>query len=107
MDAHRTNPIFKWILECIRKMMENSLESFLQTSIVLIMVFQLPFEGILNRQYFGIFGNTTGQVNQALRIFIGSTIAGFFCMATGVVGYVAKLQNDAISIKEKIVWILI
>ena len=88
-------------------MMENSLESFLQTSVVLIMIFQLPFEGILNRQYFGIFGNSTGQASQAVMIFIGSTIAGFFFMATGLVGYVAKLQNDAMSIKEKMVLILI
>ena len=88
-------------------MMENSLESFLQTSVVLIMVFQLPFEGLLNRQYFGIFGDTTGEVSQALRIFIGSTIAGFFFMATATVSYVAKLQCDAMSIKEKIFLILI
>ena len=85
-------------------MMENSLESFLQTAIVLMMIFQLPFEGILNRQYFGIFGNNnTSQVTEVLMIFIGSTVAGFFFMATAIVGYVAKLQNDAMSIKEKVV----
>ena len=90
------------------KMLENCLESFLQTSIVLIMLLQLPFEGILTRQYFGLLLDPiTGEFNQALMILIGSTIAGFFFLGTGMVSYVTKLQKDALGIKEKIFLIVI
>merc|ERR1712016_78970 len=90
------------------KMMEKCLESFLQTSIVLIMLAQLPFEGIFTTQYFGLLLDPiTGKVNQALIILIGSTVVGFFFLGTGMASYVAKLQKDALGIKEKIFLIFI
>ena len=90
------------------KMVENCLESFLQISIVLIMLLRLPFEGILTRQYFGLlYDPITGEVNQALMILIGSTIVGFSFLGTGMASYVTKLQKDALGIKEKIFLIII
>ena len=89
------------------KMMENCLESFLQTSIVLIMLLQLPFEGILTKQYFGLLYSSTGEMNNALKILIVSTVAGFFFLGSGMVSYVVKLQKEALSIKEKIFLIFI
>jgi len=47
------------------------------------------------------------DVNQALMILIGSTVAGFFFLGTGMASYVAKLQKDALGIKEKIFLIFI
>merc|ERR1712052_32644 len=89
------------------KMMENCLESFLQTSIVLIMLLQLPFEGILTKQYFGPLYSSTGEMNNALKILSVSTVAGFFFLGTGMASYVVKLQKEALSIKEKIFLIFI
>ena len=89
------------------KMMENSLESFLQTSIVLIMLAQPPFEGVLTKQYFGPLYTASGEMNNALKILIGSTVAGFFFQGSGMASYVVKLQKEALKIKEKIILIFI
>ena len=89
------------------KMMENSLESFLQTSIVLIMLAQLPFEGILTKQYFGPLYSATGEMNNALKILIGSTVAGFFFHGSGMASFVFQLQKEALQINEKIFLIFI
>ena len=89
------------------KMMENSLESFLQTSIALIMLVELPFEGILTKQYFGPLYSSTGDIITALKILIGSMIAGFLLLGSGMVSYVVKLQQEALYIKEKIFLIFI
>ena len=89
------------------KMMENSLESFLQTSIVFIMLAQLPFEGILTTQYFGPLYSSRGEMNNTLIILVGSTAAGFFFLGSGMASYVVKLQKEALGIKEKIFLIFI
>merc|ERR1712020_85117 len=71
------------------------------------MLAQLPFEGILTKQYFGPLYSPTGEMNNSLMILIGSTVVGFFFLGTGMAGYVAKLQKDALGIKEKIFLIFI
>lgn len=83
------------------KMVESAIESFLQVCLVFTMLTQLPFEGIYNKQVFGIDGS------QTLFIFISSSLSGFFFIGTSIVSYMSKTQKDSMSITEKILLIFI
>ena len=86
------------------KMIENGLESFYQTAIIAIIFLQLPFEGILNSQKFGIDKdeNKILGISKIKVVFLASTTVGYIFMGTGIMSYVAKLQKDAMGIKDKI-----
>ena len=97
----------------LMKALESLIESFLQILLILVMFYQLPHEGILNRSIFAFTAGNKEEpilgiiVLNARDIFILTSLSSYIFVATGVVSFINILENGSLTIKEKLVLILI
>jgi hypothetical protein len=99
------------------KVVENGIESFLQVGLVILMFVKLPYEGILNKQIFGLAQTEESQLLEILQavgfkadaklFFFVSCAMGYFFIATGIVSYIGVIQKQSMGMKHKLILILI
>ena len=100
------------------KVIESSIESFLQILVSVIIFNQLAREGILNKSIFGFstgneedlgfFSMVLLMINLNTRnVFILLSIVSYVFMGTEIVAFINVLENESLTIKEKMVLILI
>ena len=100
------------------KAMESLIESFLQILITLVMLNQLPQEGMLNKSIFafssvneddiGVLSKALKMANLTARnIFILISVVSYLFLGTGMVALINVQENNVLTIKEKVILILI
>jgi hypothetical protein len=99
------------------KVVENAIESFLQVGLVILIFVKLPYEGILNKQIFGLAQTEESHLLEILQavglktdaklFFLVSCAMGYLFIATGIVSYIVVIQKQSMGMKHKLILILL